>query len=615
MQNIAVEIVPLHSEKNDGNTDMTTNIYTDTTSITNTHVDTSSNTISNINSDNSTNNDPNLDNNANNNNNRNQKENYNIAELIHNKGQDANNVPNGNNVKNTSNTTTELPPLKPAYEILSKREKRLVYLALCLGMFLAALDQLIVAVSLPVIIRKIGGSEYLSWVLAAYLATASASMPLYGKYSDIYGRRVVFEFALTWFLAGSLICGFSPNITWLIAARAIQGIGGGGLMSLSMVLIGDIAKPAVRTKYMSSMSGIFGLATVLGPIIGGLFTDYVSWRWVFFINVPFVGITMLVVWRLLGKIKNAQKNLPVDILGSTFIIIAVAGIILIITWGGSTYAWSSYIMILLIILTTIFLAAFIYQEFVHPEPIVNLRLFKIRNIAVSSCVMFLFGMSLLGTFGFVPFYFQDVRGDSAIISGLKIVPMVLGVMICSAISGMYVTKTGKYIIFPTLGMGVFSIGVGLLMLMGTKTNYWLEALYLFIVGAGMGLSFPVYNSIVQNSVSQRDMAASIASLVFLRQMGGSIGVAILGTIYSQYTTKYTNRGYNIYAARSHALHRVFMVACIFGLLGFVIAFGIKNVQLFTRTAKVVQNSTNTDNNDKVNNDENEAVHMITAAMV
>jgi EmrB/QacA subfamily drug resistance transporter len=425
-------------------------------------------------------------------------------------------------------------------------------------------------------------------------------MPLYGKFSDIYGRRSVMMFALIWFLGGSLFCGFSTSIWLLIAGRAVQGVGSGGLMSLTMILIGDIAKPAVRAKYMSSISAIFGLATVLGPLIGGGFTEYVTWRWVFFINAPLVAITMIVTWILLKKIQNAQKNLRIDYFGSILIVLATSAFVLMITWGGVSYAWSSPEIISLIVISAVLFAGFVVQELYFSEPLIRFELYKIRNYTLSTIIMFLFGMALFGGFTFLPFYFEDVIGNSAIITGLKIVPMVAGVMSTSMFTGAYISKTGNFIVFPVLGMSVFSVGLGLLVLMGTKTNYGLDVLYMFILGAGMGLIFPVYNTIVQNSVPQQHMASSIATLVFVRQIGACIGVSILGTVYQRFTNKYLKEfGYhNIAESESRALHMVFEVTLAFSLAALIVAFGIKNEKLFVRAPKITTNEkgNNTDTN-------------------
>jgi len=288
------------------------------------------------------------------------------------------------------------------------------------------------------------------------------------------------------------------------------------------------------------------------------------------------------------KIQNAQKDLPVDLIGSIIIVCATSCFVLVVTWGGVTYAWNSSIIISLIIVCAVLFGAFVVQELRHPEPVIRFELYKIRNYTFSTIVMFLFGMAMFGGFTFVPFYFEDVLGNSAIIAGLKIFPLVAGVMTCSTITGIIISKTGKFIVFPVLGLSVFSTGLGLCMLMSKKTNYGLDALFLFLVGSGMGFSFPVYNSIVQNSVPPQHMASCISTLVFIRQMGACIGISVLGTVYQRFIKHYVKEYGVTHMSEvySRSLHKVMEGALIFALIGWLFAFGIRNEkQLFNRVSQ------------------------------
>jgi len=334
---------------------------------------------------------------------------------------------------------------------------------------------------------------------------------------------------------------------------------------------------------MSSISGVFGLATVVGPLLGGFFTDYISWRWIFYINLPFGVITFGVCWVVLRKIQNAQRELPVDILGSALVFSATCGLVLLVTWGGVNYAWDSWVILFLIVMSVIFFFGFIFQELRHPQPILNLRLFRIHNFAVTCIVMLFFGMSMFGGFSFVPVYFQDVRGDSAIVSGLKLIPMLGGMVISSIVTGLYISKTGKFLAFPILGMAFLAIGEGVMSLMNETMSYGIEWIFLFVMGTGMGMCFPVFNSIVQNSVPPQDMASSIAGVTFIRSIGGSIGVSINGSILNQKTTQYTKQYHgNVRLAETKALDLIFLAAMAPALLGFVLTFLIRKSDIFTR---------------------------------
>ncbi|QLE71893.1 DHA2 family efflux MFS transporter permease subunit [Streptomyces rectiverticillatus] len=403
--------------------------------------------------------------------------------------------------------------------------------ALLLGMLLAALDQTIVSTALPTIVSDLGGLEHLSWVVTAYLLASTAATPLWGKLGDQYGRKKLFQTAIVIFLIGSVLCGIAQNMGELIAFRALQGLGGGGLMVLSMAIVGDLVPPRDRGRYQGLFGAVFGGTSVLGPLLGGLFVDHLSWRWVFYINVP-IGIVALFTIAAVLHIPARRTPHRIDYLG-TFLIAAVATCLVLMTsLGGTTYPWSSWQIIGLGVLGVVLLVPFVLVERRAAEPVLPLKLFRIRTFTLCSVIGFVVGFAMFGSMTYLPTFLQVVQGVSPTMSGVHMLPMVAGLLIASTASGQIVSRTGRYKVFPIAGTAVISIGLLLLHQLAPASSTGEMSAYFFVFGFGLGLVMQVLVLVVQNAVAYRDLGVATSGATFFRSIGASFGVSIFGTIFA-----------------------------------------------------------------------------------
>jgi EmrB/QacA subfamily drug resistance transporter len=414
---------------------------------------------------------------------------------------------------------------------LSHREILIVFSGLMAGLLVAALDQTIVATALPTIVGDLGGLNHLSWVVTAYLLTSTVSVPLYGKVSDLLGRKIVFQAAIVIFVAGSMLAGLSQNMLELVLFRALQGVGGGGLISMAQAIIGDIVAPRERGKYQGYLGAVFAFASVVGPLLGGWFVDHLTWRWVFYVNVP-VGAMALLVTSSVLNVNFRRVQHAIDYLGAALVMGSATCLLLVTVWGGVQYPWGSPTIIGLAIVGVVLLVLFIVQEGRAAEPVIPLRLWRDPVFSVASGLEFLVGFAMFGAIIFLPLYLQTVGGASAENSGLLILPLMAGLMISSIGSGRMITRTGRYKRFPIVGTATIAVAMYLMSTMGVGTSRITSSLYMVVLGLGIGMIIQVMVLAVQNSVPHSDLGTATATESFTRSMGGAFGVAIYGAIFN-----------------------------------------------------------------------------------
>ena len=419
----------------------------------------------------------------------------------------------------------------PSQGELSQKRIWVIFSGLMLGMLLASLDQTIVSTALPTIVKDLGGAMHLAWVVTAYLLASTITTPAWGKLGDMYGRKVLFLTCIVIFLVGSALCGLSQNMTELILFRALQGVGGGGLMVLSQAIIGDVVSPRDRGKYQGAFGAVYGVSSVAGPLLGGYFVDSLSWHWVFFVNLP-IGIIALVVITSVLPRTQVPTHQKIDYAGIIVLAAAASCVVLLSSFGGNTWKWGSPQALGMIALCAALVVVFIFVERRAAEPVLPLRMFKNRVFVMASIIGFVVGFSMFGAITYLPMFLQQVLGASPTESGLRMLPMMVGMLLTSMGSGQIISKTGKYKIFPILGCGIFSIGLFLLSTMTVHTTVFASSIYMFVLGFGLGLVMQVLVLAVQNAVQYRDLGAATSGATFFRSIGSSVGVSVFGAVFA-----------------------------------------------------------------------------------
>jgi EmrB/QacA subfamily drug resistance transporter len=495
------------------------------------------------------------------------------------------------------------------FEQLSHKQILAIYSGLMLGMLLAALDQTIVSTALPTIVGDLGGLNRLSWVVTAYLLTSTISQPIYGKLGDLYGRKRLFQSAIAIFLVGSALCGISQNMDELIGFRALQGLGAGGLMVGALSIIGDIVPPRERGRYQGYMGGVFAISSVVGPLIGGFFVDNLSWRWVFYVNLP-VGVVALAVVAVVLQGSSERRSHVIDYRGGAAMAAGAGLITLGLTWGGTSYPWGSFEVIGSLVVGCVAVAIFVFVERHAIEPLIPLRLFRNGIFTTSSAMSLLVGMAMFGSLVYLPLFLQVVHAVTPTQSGLKLLPLMAGVLLASILGGRAISKLGRYRAFPIAGTALIAVGMYLLSRLGVSTTYLFLSVGMIVLGIGLGLVMPVLVLAVQNAVEPTDMGTATAASTFFRSIGGVFGVAIFGTIFANrlgywlpkdlpksahLTTKaaaallHENPAQlkalpppihtGLIDAFSSSLHTVFLWAVPFGIAAFLVALLLREVPL------------------------------------
>ena len=485
-----------------------------------------------------------------------------------------------------------------------QREVLIILPGLLLAIMLAMLDQLVVSTALPRIVGDLGGVTHLSWVVTAYVLASTITTPLYGKLGDQYGRKRLLMFAIVLFLIGSALAGLSQTMDQLIAFRALQGLGAGGLLVGAIATIGDLVSPRERGQYMGYIMAAMTLAMVAGPLVGGYITDSLSWRWIFYINMPIGGAALIYLALTLHVPVHKVKH-KIDYLGALLLAVAASSLVLLTTWGGTQYPWRSAQIMGLGAVAVAATAGFIATERRAAEPVIPLHVFRNRNFSLVTAMSFLLGLALFGAITFLPLYQQTVQHLSATESGLMLIPLMLGSTVTALIAGRITTRTGRYKALPIIGGGVMTVGMYLLTTLGINTSLVTTGLYFAVLGLGMGFLMQITTLVAQNSVAPRDIGVASSSRTFFQQIGGSIGVSAFGAIFAHQLTSemharlpsvHLNAGGGqlnpvvvthlpalvkqaVFAAITHAITDVFFWAAPAAVAVFILACFLKEVPL------------------------------------
>ena len=427
----------------------------------------------------------------------------------------------------TDETTDSGVPVR--YDF-THRQIQVVLIGIMSGSFLAALDQTIVATALPRIVGDFGGVDQLAWIASIYLLTSTAAMPIIGKLSDLYGRRLLFQISIVVFMLGSVMAGVSQSMGQLIAARAVQGFGAGGLVVLNFSVLADIVAPRERGRYQGYVASVWAVAAVIGPFLGGFFVDNLTWRWIFWVNLP-IGVGALLVTSAALKLpKRDRSDVSIDYLGAALLVAAIVTLLLVTEWGGDRYDWTSPEILGLFGASLVFTLLFVWCERRAADPIIPPRLFTIPTFRISASAATVFGMLQFGTILFVPVYFQIVRGDTATNSGLLLMPQMIGILVGTIGAGRLTTRTGHYKIFPLIGLPMLATSFFVLSRMQPDTSQWVAVVCMVFVGAGIGMTTPALMLSVQNAVDTDDIGSATSALMTVRSMGSSLGAALFGAV-------------------------------------------------------------------------------------
>jgi EmrB/QacA subfamily drug resistance transporter len=489
-------------------------------------------------------------------------------------------------------------------ESTPKQRIRVIFGALMLVILLASLDQTIVATALPTIVGDLGGLQHLSWVVTAYLLASTVTGPIYGKLGDLYGRKIVLQTAIVIFLIGSALCGIAQNMTQLIAFRALQGLGAGGLLVTTIAVVGDIIPPRDRGKYQGLFGAVFGVSTVIGPLLGGFFVDNLTWRWIFYVNIP-LGLLALFVIGAVFHSRAEHVRHSIDYLGAATLAGGLACVVLFTSLGGTTEPWDSVQSIALIVIGVALLTAFVFVEHRAEEPILPLELFRNRTFAVTSAIGFIIGLALFGSITYLPLYLQIVKGLSPTKSGLQLTPMMAGLLVTSILAGRAISRWGRYRVFPIVGTALMAVAMFLLAQLSFSSAVYTAAVDMVILGLGLGMVMQVLVLAVQNAVPFRVMGVATSGSILFRQVGGSIGLAIFGAIFANslqselanflppgaqvpktvspaVVQKLPPELHDAYArAIAASLHPVFVTAAVLSVIAFVLTWFLREVPLRT----------------------------------
>jgi EmrB/QacA subfamily drug resistance transporter len=486
---------------------------------------------------------------------------------------------------------------------LSRAQMNVVFGTIMLGMLLSALDQTIVSTALPTIVGDLGGGGHVSWVVTAYMLAETVSTVLAGKFGDLFGRKRVFQLGVVVFIAGSFFCGLSASMTMLIAFRGLEGLGGGALTVTATALIGDVIPLRLRGPYQGALGAVFGVTTVIGPLLGGIFTDDLSWRWVFYVNVPIAVVVIALAARTIPQLSRGRRP-AIDYLGCLFVTLAATGLTLATSWGGTEYAWGSSMIIGMFAGSVAALVIFVLVELRAAEPILPMRLFRSRVFAVCCTLSFIVGFAMIGSITFLPTFLQYVNGVSPTLSGLRMLPMVLALLVTALASGVVVSRTGRYRLFPIAGSAITAAGLFLLSRMDQHSSLATETGALLVLGAGIGLIMQILTLVVQNTVSYSDLGTATSGVTFFRTLGGSFGASIMGSVYvNQLTGRLATAAARakvppasisdpglvdqlpaaqkapVVAAYAQSLQHVFLFAVPVAAAGFVLALALPQVAM------------------------------------